>query len=253
MAALAAATVLVFVFCRGCAAEAVYPVERAKLSLSRRFGLRLAGLWRGAAANAENARLRREVASLAVMRGDVERLEAENARLRSLLGYVERSKGRWVAAAVLSEGGGAAGVRRTIRLDRGSLAGVRKDAAVMVPEGLVGRVVAVTPHTSEVRLATDPALAVACSVEGAAGVSGVLSGGSDDLLALRYLKGVGPSGLPARARVLTSGRGGVFPAGIPVGVLLETRDDSRGLSKEGVVQPIVDYLTLEDVFIRCEK
>lgn len=242
-----------FVFCRGCAREAVYPADRARVSLVRAASSLATGVFRGVRASFENARLRREVASLAVTRTDNERLEAENARLRALLGYRETARGRWLAAPVLASGGGAAGVRRTIRVGRGSLDGVAEGAAATVPEGLVGRVVSVSLHTSEVLLVTDPGLSVACRVEGLGGVSGVLSGRTDDSLALRYVKGLGDGAVPSRARVLTSGRGGLFPADIPVGVLLDVHDDARGLAKEGEVLPTVDFSTLEDVFIRCEK
>ena len=218
----------------------------------RRVCTRVVGLFRGAEAMAENARLRRDVASLALLRGDMERLEAENARLRGALDYVARDPGRWLAAGVLSSGGGAAGVGDRIRVDKGSLAGVADGAVVVVPEGLVGRVTAVTPHTAEVTLATDASVKVACEVEGAAGgLRGVLCGGGEDLLVLKHV--FGDAEPQPRSRVLTSGRGGVFPRGIVVGTILGVRRTEDGLSREGDVLPSVDYSALEDVFIRCEK
>lgn len=122
----------------------------------------------------------------------------------------------------------------------------------MVPDGLVGRVIAVTPHTSEVLLLIDPTLKVACEVECAgAVVRGISCGGTEDLLVLRHLSS--EAEIPPRSQVLTSGLGGIFPKGLPVGTLLEVRED-RGVSKrEGEVQPAVDFTTLKDVFIRREK
>ena len=250
--ALAAAVTAVLVCWRSAAVEAVNPVERAKRTFSQRVWTRVTGFFQGSAAKAENVRLRREVASLALLRSDVERLEAENARLRSALGYIAKEPGRWLAAGVLSVGGGAAGAGDRIRVDKGSMAGVVDGAVVVVPEGLVGRITAVTPHTSEVTLVTDGSIKVACEVElGSGELRGILSGGGEELLSLRYL--TGDAELPPRARVLTSGRGGVFPRGIEVGTLLGIRTDSAGLSREGEVLPSVDYSTLEDVFIRCAK
>ena len=250
--ALATVVVAVLVGWRSAAVEAAYPVERASRFLRQRVLSRVVGFFRGAEACAENVRLRREAASLALMRGDVERLEAENARLRAALGYVAKESGRWLAAGVLSTGGGAAGVGSRIRVDKGSLAGVLNGAVVVVPEGLVGRVTSVTPHTSEVTLATDESVKAACEVETGGGVlRGMLSGGGNDMLLLRHLSGAVEA--PPRARVLTSGRGGVFPRGIEVGTLLGVRRSGEGLSLEGEVLPSVDYTTLEDVFIRCAK
>ncbi len=196
--------------------------------------------------------MRREVAPLSLLLKDLRGLVEEHARLRQALGYRNRVSGEWIPAGVLSRNGGAAGVRDIIRIDRGSDAGVAEGAVVVVPEGVVGRVTAVTSHTAEVTLITDPLLKVACEVESSsARLSGILSGGGGGLLVLRHLMGAGEV-LP-RARVLTSGRGGVFPRGLEVGTLLEIRRDPKGLAREGEVRPAVDYSALEDVFIRREN
>ena len=251
--AVAVAGVVVLALSRSACREAVYPVERAKRIFSVRLGSRVAGMFRGAEASAENVRLRREVAALSVLRGDIERLEAENDRLRRALGYVERRHGDWLAAGVLSSGGAAAGAPNVFRVDRGSLAGVREGAAVVAAGGLVGRVTAVSPHTAEVTRITDRSVKVSCVVETGepGGLVGVLAGGGDDQLVLRHLSGA--AGAPPRARVVTSGLGGVFPKGIEVGTLLGIRTGADGLSREGDVQPGVDFPALEDVFIRRGK
>ena len=149
-------------------------------------------------------------------------------------------------------GVGAAAVGDRIRVDRGSIAGVTDGAVVVVPEGLVGRVTLVTPHTAEVTLVTDASVKVACEVETVGEkLRGILSGGGEDLLVLRHLSEAIET--PPRARVMTSGRGGVFPRGIEVGTMLGVKRGADGLSLEGEVLPSVDYSTLEDVFIRCAK
>jgi len=249
---LGAIGAVVLMASRAVAVEAAYPVERVQQSIVRRVCSRISGMFRGAAAEAENVRLRREVAALSLLREDAVRLEQENARLRKALGYVTAQPGRWIAAGVLSREGGAAGVAQTVRVDKGSLAGVREGAVVTVPEGLVGRVSLVTPHTAEVLLIGDRSCKVACVVEGTGThkVRGILCGGDDDSLLLRHLTDV--SEVPARSQVLTSGLGGVFPRGIAVGTLLDVRKDADGLASEGEVLPAVDFSTLEDVFIRCD-
>ena len=241
----------VLVSSRSAAVEAAYPVEHAAQVFRDQVWSRVVGVFRGSSAAAENLRLRRENDALKVLRGTVERLEVENARLRRVLEYSAREQEAWIPAGVLSEGGGAAGFGDRIRVDKGELAGVRAGAVVVVPEGLVGRVASVTPHTAEVTLVTDPALKVACEVAtgDSRSLGGILSGGSEDGLILRHLTGTGKA-LP-RARVFTSGRGGVFPRGIEVGTLLNMTNGVRGVV--GDVLPQVAYSTLEDVFIRREK
>ena len=235
------------------AVETVYPLERARHLVVTRAWPLFAGLFGGASAQAENDRLRREVAELSLLRAENERLRAENERLRKSLDYRARNPGRWLVADVLSRDGAAAGVRRFLRVGKGSLAGVRAGAVVVVPEGLVGRVTKVTPHTAEVMLVTDPSIKVSCVVKSGEAVraTGILSGGSDERLLLRHLGSA--TELPAQSRVLTSGLGGVFPPGLAVGTLLDVRTDPEGLSQEGEVLPPVDYSALEDVFIRCES
>ena len=249
---LAVIGALVLIGFRSVAVEAVYPVERVHRVFMRKVMSRLSGCLRGAEAQAENVRLRREVASLVMDRADQEQLEAENARLRKALDYKERSRESWVASAILSFGGGAAGVHNAVRVDKGSLDGVQMGAVAVVPEGLVGKVTYVTLHTAEVTLITDGLIKVACEVETEGKrLRGILSGGSEDSLLLRHLSDGAEA--PPRSRVLTSGLGGVFPRGIVVGTLLEVRKDAGGLASEGEVLPAVDFSTLEDVFIRCDK
>ena len=250
--ALGAVLAAVVCFSRAAGVEAVYPFERGWRAFSNKVLARISGAWRGSKASAENVSLRREVAALALAREDIGRLEAENARLRRALDYAEASPGAWIAAEVMSRGGAAAG-RRTLRVGKGSLAGVVEGAIVSVPEGLVGRVASVTPHTSDVLLISDPSLKVACEVAlpGGDTLRGTLAGGTDERLALRHI--LSKAEVPPRSPVFTSGLGGVFPKGIAVGTLLEVRQDRDSPRREGEVLPAVDFSTLRDVFIRRER
>jgi len=262
--ALAAVVVCVLIFFRSVPIEAVYPVERARNGIFRGLRTRVRALFLAQSVAGENVRLKREVASLALAQADVERLETEIARLRRALDYSTRTPETWIAAEVLSEGGAAVGRGRTIRLDKGSLAGVTDGAVVVVPEGLVGRVTSVSPHTAEVTLITDASVQVACEIETAASPKprGILSGTferggatsdcAEGSLVLKHLKNAAE--VPPRSRVLTSGLGGIFPGGLEIGTLQTVRSrDASGLKIEGEVLPSVDFESLEDVFIRREK
>lgn len=251
--ALAMVVAFVFVACRPAAVEAAYPVEKARLSIARNVRTRITGAFRGARAAAEVARLRQEVASLAILRSDLDRLEEENARLRETLDYAERMRGEWIPAEVLSSGGGASSIGSRIRVARGSLSGVVDGAVVAVPEGLVGLVTSVTPHTAEITLISDGQVKVSCEIETSSVEKprGIISGGTDEILILKYLTNADK--IAPRARVVTSGLGGVFPKGLEIGTLLDVRTDEKGLARECEVLPSVDCSSLEDVFIRREK
>lgn len=250
---IAAAAVMlgVVVFCRRAVVESVYPVERAAEAVKRTVWTRVKGVFAGPGYAAENVRLRREVAALSMLPDEIERLERENARLRRSLDYAAREPQTWIAAPVLASHCGSSG-RGAFRVGRGSSDGVVENAVVASPDGLVGLVTGVTAHTAEVTPVTDGTLMVVCAVALGNGrtASGILAGGDGEELALTHIRGLA-SDAP-QAPVTTSRRGGVFPEGLSVGVLIRSSESGNG-EWEGTVRPAVDFDNLEDVFIRREK
>lgn len=250
---VAVVTVMVFVlaFFGNIVNEMTYPVERAAKGFARYVVRPLTGAFKAVSVKAENESLKRQIASLAMVQEDAMALAEENDRLRKFLGYRKKMHGVWIAASVLSGGGGALGVGKSLRIDKGSLAGVDEGAIVALPQGLVGRVRDVSLHTSEVLLLTDSSVKVSCEIEGTDGSLGVLSGGSDHMLTLDFIK----KGIkaPPRARVVTSGKGGIFPEGHLVGFLVDLSESADGVSVAGKVRPSVDFGQIEDVFVRDEK
>ena len=235
---------------RKTAAEAVYPVENGVGIFRRCIVVPLSGLWSRPRLAADNLRLKEEISVLRMRMADYDLLAAENSGLRKALDFERRNPGKWIAAPVLSRGG-VLGTGDVLRLGKGSIAGVCKGAAVASPEGLVGRVSEVSPHTAEVRLITDPSLKVACevvpAVAGARAVFGILSGG-------RLMHLDRDLAVPERAKIVTSGLGGVYPRGIVVGFLANgTHEDETQLEREGAVTPAVDFAALENVLIHREE
>lgn len=267
------ALVLWLVCGRTVAKEAVYPVENGRSFFSRTVGVRLGGIFKGAATAAENQRLKQENDSLRMVRADAAALAEENMRLRTMLGLdLPRNPfptNRWICAPVLSRDG-AGGVRGLIRVGRGSSDGVTTNSAVAVPAGLVGRVEQVSPRTADIRLVTDPSVKVSCEIEiadaASGAIRGILEGGGArrvhqasgaailyviEPLRVRHLKR--QPRLPAHARIITSGLGGVYPRGLTVGYLIDGQDEGETeLEREGDVLPAVDFPSLEHVFIRRE-
>jgi len=268
--ALLAAAAIWMAVGRALAADMVYPAENFFSRAVRSVCLRTRAFSSRAKLVAENDRLKAENAALGMVRSDADAVAAENVRLRKLLGFAERTPGKWIAAPVLSRGG-AAGVRHVLRLGRGSRDGVKPYATVAVPDGLVGRVEEVSAAACTVRLITDPEMRVACEVETGddafGSVFGIVAGGgaralspdsegtviySVSPLMLRHIKR--DLALPPRAKLVTSGLGGTYPRGLSVGFLIDsTREDETKLEREGEVVPAVDFPSLEDVFIRRES
>ncbi|MBR7180715.1 MAG: rod shape-determining protein MreC [Kiritimatiellae bacterium] len=249
--AAVAAVVAGLSFCisRSVAVEAAYPWERGVSLLHRRVFRPVAAMFRASALSVENERLRREVEELCAVREENQSLFAENARLRKTLGYAAKSPRRYLAAEVISSGGGAAGFRQTARIGKGFLDGVKNGATVLSGGALAGQVRSTTPHTAEVAFLSDDSVKVGCETESQEPCFGILSGGSGGRLVLKHVSGNGVP--PPRTRVYSSGRGGVFPAKCFVGWLLYTDTLADGVSREGYVEPAVDFDGIEDVLVVC--
>lgn len=250
--AAAAVVLAVVMISRRAAVEAVYPLERASLFLRRSVWPRVKGVFDGPGHAAENIRLRREVAALSMLTGELERLERENSDLRRSLGYAAREPRKWLAAPVLTDHCGATGRGKTIRVGRGSADGVAENSVVASPDGLVGLVTGVSAHVSEVTLITDRTLMVVCSVELGNGrsASGILEGGDGEEFSLTHIRGLSAD-MPMAA-VVTSNRGGVFPGGLAVGRMVQASATDSG-EWRGSVRPAVDFDNLGDVFICRER
>ena len=247
------------------AAEAVYPIEKSASWFQRHVTCRIRTLWRRQNYGAENAQLKRENDILRMALQEAERATAaSNHHDAALLPQTA-----WIPAPVLSRGG-TTGAKNFLRIGRGSAHGVAKGSAVAVPDGLVGIVSEVSPHTCTVQLISDPAVKVSCELEtgnSAVGVVyGIVSGTGArtaaqteatvlyvvNPLRIGHLKnGFEPA---PRTRVVTSGLGGIFPKGIMIGYLIsKTREDETRLEREGDIAPAVDFPALEEVFIHREN
>jgi len=241
------------------AAEGTAPYARlARLvpPALRRWGSALSG---GAAAAAERDALAEEVERLRAAQLATDRLRAENVGLRRALSLVETDP-RLVCAEVLSHGG-ATGWRDTIRIGRGSRDGIAPGQTVLAAAGLVGRVLSVTERTAEVLLLSDATSRLSCIVETpAGGVRCLVEGGgiARGDRALEMLHASAPfsaefidkdATVAPGARIVTSGLGGTYPGGLPVGVVTEEGPDKTRLYRRATVAPHVDFGSLRRVFV----
>jgi rod shape-determining protein MreC len=170
-----------------------------------------------ASLRSENAVLReRERAlSLATMRNQA--LEQENARLRGLNAALPPLVARSKLADVVSVELGR--LRQRLVINQGDFAGLYRSQAVVDSEGLVGQLVRVGPWSAEVMLITDPAHAVPVEIL-RTGLRTIAEGtGNEEELRLPFLPAT--ADVKAGDELITSGLGGVFPAGIPVGTIIE--------------------------------
>lgn len=161
----------------------------------------------------EAAALQERVGVLERRNASLEEAARENARLRQLLGLPARLETTSIAAETI--GRDAAFGYRSLIINRGSRDGVRADAPVLSPSGvLVGRVADVSLWTSSVQLITDPQSAVGAKVV-RSGAPGVVHGAGSPALELAYVSSL--DDVDEGDLVVTAGDDSIYPAGIEIG------------------------------------
>lgn len=181
---------------------------------------------------------------------EAQALARENDRLRQLLGQPQRQAWRLKTARVI--GRDTVNWWQSIHLDVGIRHGVTTNLAVFTTQGLVGRVVEAGAWTCRVVLVGDPNCPVAAALA-ESGETGIIRGatGGDIEAALVDLSYLSRNAVAKPGqRVLTSGQGGVFPAGIPVGEVVDTRMVGAGVYLEARVRLAVNLGALDYVFVK---
>jgi len=199
---------------------------------------------------------------VAALREEINRLEAENARLEqeiislreqaseaevlsALLNYARsQPENRYLAANVI--GRDVSPFIRSILINQGSDAGVARGMPVVTARGLVGRVVEVFATYARVQLVTDPETAVNVRFQDAR-TEGILTAELNgelivDLIDLN-------AELSQGELVLTSGLGGKYPSNIPVGQVVSIRRRDFDLFQTATIQASVDFDALNIVLV----
>ena len=221
------------------------PVQQAVTRTLRPVGDFLAGFTQVPSLKAEIIKLEQENALLQQREHQVTDIARENEELRKLLGIGHRFDLKTVTVRVT--GVGPSNFENTVFIDRGTAEGVRRDLPVISGEGLVGRVVEASAHSARVLLLIDPSSAVAARLA-SNGQTGVISGKGGEQLQFDLFNVDAPVSL--QDEVLTSGyRGGVYPAGIPIGTVARLDPKGSALTRRVWVRPYVDFTGLDYLLV----
>mgnify|MGYP001181113726 FL=1 len=176
----------------------------------------------------ENRQLKTENAQLTQWQSAARALAAENEKLRHLLGFTPDNVTKSVTARVIGDSGGT--FVRNILINAGRRAGIAKGQAALVNFSLIGRVHEVGERSARVLLITDLNSRIPVVVE-TTRQRAVLAGDNSDRPRLLHL----PDNVSIKKgeRIVTSGHGGVFPPGLPVGIVAQTTETAV------VVKPFV--------------
>ncbi|WP_417829371.1 rod shape-determining protein MreC [Thalassospira sp.] len=169
----------------------------------------------------ENERLRRENKQLLAWQQAARNLSHENARLRDLASYTSPPTVHLVTSRVIADMGGP--YAHNVMISAGSRDGVSKGQAVLSDEGLVGRIAEAGYQASRVLLITDINSRVPVMIENSRDRA-FLSGDNTNRPLLTFL--TADASVAPGDRILTSGHGGAFPPGIPIGVVSSVSENA---------------------------
>jgi rod shape-determining protein MreC len=196
-----------------------------------------------------NRELEQLVAGLTIENLRLQEVEAENERLRQLLEFSDANPmydykgGQVIGRVVGSEPGN---VVQSILIDLGKKDGIEPGMAVVTERGLVGRIDDVYSSMARVLLITDSNSSVNSMLQNTR-MRGIVHGRAGLPALLDYL----PPDEPVLVGdiVITSGEGGVLPAGIPIGQVLEVEQNDVEMFQRAVVRTTVDFNSLETVLV----
>jgi rod shape-determining protein MreC len=227
--------------------QLVVPVQQAVVSVGNRVRAVVDTVRHAQELQEQNVLYRQEIERLQAEMVRLRELELENDDLRRLLGLRQQfGQGELVPVRVI--GRDPLPFAQVLIIDGGSEQGLREDLPVLTWRGLVGRVIAVESRTAKVLLVTDASSSISGRVQNPASrATGVVRGRNDEWLVMQYL----PQGEPVRTGdlVITSGLGGVFPPGMPIGKVVQVRRRDQDLFQEALIEPASPLNHLERLYV----
>jgi rod shape-determining protein MreC len=195
-------------------------------------------------ASRQNEELRGRVAALEVELQKQRALANRATRLQGLLEFRSSVSMPTIAAEVIAHD--ATLGFQTITIDKGSRDGLRRDLAVISPEGVVGRVIKHGAHAAMVQLLIDRNAGAGAMVERSRAGGVVVGGPGDPPLRLQYLSNL--ADVRRGDRIVSSGLDGIYPKGYAIGIV-ESVERGAGTYKEVKIRPAVDFSKLEEVLV----
>jgi rod shape-determining protein MreC len=199
--------------------------------------------WKGV--RVENRRLRDEIQRLRVDALWVTEAADENRRLRRLLELRNRLPVATLAGEVIAREWG--GWVRSLTVNRGRGDDVRRLTAVISPDGLVGRIVDVRTGASIVQVLTDPSSTVGAHALRTR-TPGIVEGEPRGTIRFKYMARDG-AGIAVDDVIVTSGLGGLFPRGVPIGRVRAIDDRGSALFHYALLAPVVDFARVDEVLL----
>jgi rod shape-determining protein MreC len=196
-------------------------------------------------ARRENRQLQEQIARLRLEQAALLEDARQGQRLQQLLAFKEHYVYRTVPAQIIGTSG--TDQSRVLYIDKGSADGLRPDMAVITPDGIVGKLKDVFPHTAQVLEISDQTSGTGILLEETR-LRGVLRGnalGQPQVINMLPDERVKPG-----ERVITSGGDQIFPRGLAVGVVDRVAPDAQNPPfMDILVKPAANLGHLEELLI----
>jgi len=192
----------------------------------------------------ENKILREKNVSLLMENSSLQEALRENNRLRKLLNLKDKGKETYIAADVI--GRSHVEPTNTLSLNVGVKDGVKKNSPVINEKGLIGKIIEVGAEVSLCQLLTDRNFSVSAKVRENRAY-GILVWTHDNYAEINI-----PVSFNVKKgyQIITSGFSNIYPPGIPIGKIVDFRNDAYGLFKVLKVKLNVNFYTIENAFVQ---
>ncbi|WP_409251515.1 rod shape-determining protein MreC [Bacillus sp. SCS-153A] len=198
----------------------------------------------------ENQKLKSRLEELVKLETMVKDLEQDNDELRSILDKQENLRDfDSIQATVIARN--PSQWEDLLIIDKGKVQGVQANMAVITSQGLIGKVKSVKQFSSTIELLSNknPNNRISALIQGDENVIGSIEGYDTDRDQLLVKRIPNDMKVEEGAKVITSGLGGVFPKGLPIGEVKEVVPDQYGLTQTAYVEPTADLYHLEHVIV----
>ena len=192
----------------------------------------------------ENLQLRDDIKELNSRIISAGEISISNQRLEKLLGMRNTIKVPSLTVSVVGED--LSSWFKTVVIDQGSSSGIAEGMPVVAADGVVGQIVKVAPTTSRVLLLTDHTSGIAATIQRSR-ARGVVKGKGGGLCSLEFT--TREEDVKVGDMVITSGIGGVFLKGIPIGEVTMVKRGEYGIFQTVTIRPLVNISHLEEALV----
>ena len=195
-------------------------------------------------ASKENDQLKKALKIVIEKNKDKIEVDIVNERLRRLLNFKKSINSEMMACEVISKDPSTA--IRTIIINKGESDGLKRAMPVVIPEGIVGRIMEVSNHYSKVLLMIDANSSVDALVQRTR-ARGIVKGTAYGSCRLDYV--LWRDDVQVNDVVISSGLDGIYPKALRLGKVSSIAKNNSGIFQEVNVKPFVDFEKLEEVLV----